>query len=195
MSIFNALWLRAALCIGAVCGVTPAGAAVEDFVGTWVNVGRNDAGITHVIVTRAGLGVNVEIYGDCQPRDCNQGNVRGTIYAPEPGADPLRSAIAVAATFTAGFSQKFIVLREARGNLMTLDLYTTFTDRARRASYTSRRGCGGGPRRLPASRAARRVTPSIGGANNTGAPTPTTTTSSTSSAANHPIQRASLRAL
>jgi surface antigen len=135
--IFKALWLRAALCVGAVCGATPAGAAVEDFLGTWVNVGRNDAGITHVVVTRAGLGVNVEIYGDCQPRDCNQGNVRGTIYAPEPGADPFRSAIAVAATFNAGFSQKFIVLREARGSLMTLDMYTSFTDRSRRSNYTA----------------------------------------------------------
>ena len=64
---FQLRWLSAALCAGALCTAVPAQAAVEDFLGTWVNVGRNDSGITHVVVTRTGLGVNVEIYGDCDP--------------------------------------------------------------------------------------------------------------------------------
>jgi surface antigen len=134
---YLANWLRAAAFAGGLCAATPATAAIEDFVGTWVNVGRSDAGITHVVVTRTGLGVNVAVYGDCEPRDCNQGNARGTIYAPVPGGDPFRSAIAIGATFNAGFSQKFVVLREARGNLMTVEVYTSFTDRARRSNYTA----------------------------------------------------------
>ena len=121
---FRLRWLPAALCAGVLCTAVPAQAAVEDFLGTWVNVGRNDAGITHVVVTRAGLGVNVEIYGDCQPRDCNQGNARGTIYAPDPGADPLRSATAVAATFAAGvLSEVRCTSRSPRKSYDTRPLY------------------------------------------------------------------------
>src|SRR3972149_347038 len=47
----------------------------------------------------------------------------------------FRNAIPVTALFDAGFSHKLIVLREARGNQITADVYTSFTDRSRRSSY------------------------------------------------------------
>jgi len=130
-------WRRAAFCLGLACLSTPAMAAVEDFVGTWANIGRDTSGITHMVVTRAGLGANIQVFGECQPRDCNWGNARGTVYSSGPDRDPRRAANSITANFSAGFSQKFIVLREARGNQVTVDVYTSFTDRSRRANYMS----------------------------------------------------------
>jgi surface antigen len=124
---------------------------VEDYLGNWVTVGRDIYGINYMTVTRAGLGANIQIFGNCDPRDCNSGNARAVVYSNAADRDPFANAGAMTAEFNAGFSQKFIVLRDARANQLTIDIYTSFTGRERRANYiiTQRmqrdRGGRGGP--------------------------------------------------
>ncbi len=150
MSKKKAVWLRIAIGVGAVFPSLPAAAAaVEDFAGVWVNAGRG-VGISQMVVTRAGRGVNLRVIGDCQPRDCNWGNVRGTVFAPAPDREAFRNASAVTANFTAGFSQKFIVLREPGRNQITVDVYTTSSDGSRRSNnyittFRMQRSRQGGP--------------------------------------------------
>ncbi len=115
---------------------TPAAADVGDFVGNWVNVDRDTSGITRVEVTRRGpAGLDIHVFGQCEPRDCDWGTVRGNAFSPSADSNPVRDATAVSATFNAGFAQKFIILHEARGDTLTFDVYTNFTDRSRRADY------------------------------------------------------------
>jgi hypothetical protein len=115
---------------------TPAAAGVGDFVGNWVNVDRDTSGITRVEVTRRGpAGLDIHIFGQCEPRDCDWGTVRGNAFSPSADSNPVRDATTVSATFNAGFAQKFIILHEARGETLTFEVYTNFTDRSRRSDY------------------------------------------------------------
>ena len=120
---------------GLFVSTTPALAGIDDFVGQWVNVDRDTSGITRVEVTRRGPGVDVQVFGQCQPRDCDWGTVRGNLYSPSADSVPFRDANALSATFNAGFAQKFIVLYEAAGDRLSFEVYTNFTDRSRRSDY------------------------------------------------------------
>jgi hypothetical protein len=113
----------------------PALAGIDDFVGQWVNVDRDTSGITRIEVTRRGPGLDVHVFGQCEPRDCDWGTVRGNLYSPSADSNPFRDANAVSATFNAGFAQKLIVLYEVAGDRLNFEVYTNFTDRSRRADY------------------------------------------------------------
>jgi hypothetical protein len=114
---------------------TPAGADIDDFVGQWVNADRDTSGVTRVEVTRRAGELQMRVFGQCGPRDCDWGMARADIYANDANDNPIRDATAISGRFNAGFAQKFIILHEARGDMLTFDVYTNFTDRSRRTDY------------------------------------------------------------
>jgi surface antigen len=144
--------LSAAFCLSLACVTSPAMASVDDFVGNWVSTGRNADGITSIDISRNGQGANLQASGECQPRNCNWGNARGTFYDTGNDRNRARDSGAMTATFTAGGSQRFVVIHEARGDQMTVDVYTSFGNRGRQANYVTTtqmrrdRQAGPGPR-------------------------------------------------
>jgi surface antigen len=153
MNFTRTAGLGAAFCIGLACITSPATAAVEDFVGDWVSTGRGADAITNMAITRNGQGASLQAYGECQARNCNWGNARGTSYDTGDDRNRARDSGSITATFTAGGAQRFVVLHAARGNQMTVDVYTSFGNRGRQANYVTTtemrrdRQAGPGPRR------------------------------------------------
>jgi len=129
--------LFAGIVLAAAAGSAPAFARVADFVGNWEAGNRNNADVASLIVTRSRYGVDVRVFGACQVRECDWGTVSGEAFAPSPNANQMQDAQTITARFNLGFAEKLVVLREARGNNVTVDVYTTFTDRSRRANYFS----------------------------------------------------------
>lgn len=116
---------------------TPASARVVDFLGNWEAANRNNADVSTVIVTRTRFGVDIRVFGACQVRECDWGTVRGDIFATGPGANQFQDAQEITARFNTAFGEKLVILRDARPNSLTVDVYTTFNDRSRRANYVS----------------------------------------------------------
>jgi len=145
---------HAAACLIAAAGLCFVGAPsasahINDFVGNWTNADRDTSGITRVEVTRAGARLNIRVFGQCTPRDCDWGAVRANIYADSVGGNLVNDAAVISGTFNAGFAEKFVVLREVRNDMLAYEVYTNFTDRSGRSDYYMRgrlrqaRGSGG----------------------------------------------------
>ena len=49
----------------------------------------------------------------------------------------MQDAQTISVRFNLRFGEKLVVLREARGNNVTVDVFTTFSDRSRRSNYVS----------------------------------------------------------
>ena len=116
---------------------SPASARVEDFVGIWNALNQNAGEASTIIVTRSRFGVDVRVFGLCEQRECDWGTVRGDIFASSPGSSQMRDAQTISARFNLRLGEKLVVLREARGNNVIVDVFTTFSDRSRRANYVS----------------------------------------------------------
>lgn len=125
---------------GLILALASGGAATArtaDFVGTWEAGNQNNRDVATVIVTRSRFGVDVRVFGACQVRECDWGTVQGQLFATGPGANQMQDAQEITARFNTGFGEKLVILRDARPNGLTVDVYTTFNDRSRRANYVS----------------------------------------------------------
>ena len=127
----------AAFALALVAMSSPASARVADFVGTWNAINQNSGEASTIIVTRSRFGVDVRVFGLCDQRECDWGTVSGEIFASGPGSNQMQDAQTISARFNLRFGEKQVVLREARGNNVVVDVFTTFSDRSRRSNYVS----------------------------------------------------------
>jgi hypothetical protein len=119
-------------------------ASLQDFSGRWTNIDPNTRGVTILNIKVSGFHVIVQAWGKAHPADIDWGQVEATPYAPDVSFNLIANTQALLATYSNNFSKKFIIIRSAGNDRLTVDLYTTFTDNSGRsnycASYTFARG-------------------------------------------------------
>ena len=116
--------LAALALLASVAGQAHAG--VTDFHGNWENAGRDASGITHVQISPAGGNhVNVRVYGDCHPIECNWGSVKAQSYTTSPHSGEVTS---ISASFNSGFARKQIIIREGKPGELLFEVLTVFID-------------------------------------------------------------------
>jgi hypothetical protein len=129
-----------ALIIAAVAAmsVSPAMAAgYGEFSGDWRNEDASTSSITRVRVTAAGGGLNVRVWGQCSPSDCDWGSEQAVAYSPSPGQNPATRATDLTVTFNPGFAQTILHLRDLPGDRLQYTIFTRFTDGSGRNPYTT----------------------------------------------------------
>ncbi len=108
-------------------------ADVTDFYGNWENAGRDLSGIAHVQISPTGGNhVNVRVYGDCHPIECNWGLVKAQSYTASPQSGEV---ISISATFNSGFARKQIVIRNGRPGELLFEVLTVFVDGSGRHDF------------------------------------------------------------
>jgi hypothetical protein len=115
-------------------------ANMSQFNGRWINTDNGTEGITAIQIFQTGSNVSVSAWGKCSPTDCAWGNTPATVYGQNVSANPLDTALAIAATFTTGFSRTMlIILPEASSGAakVRVELFTNYTDGSNRAPYTA----------------------------------------------------------
>lgn len=123
-----ALALMGALAFGA-----PVQADTSDLVGNWVNTDSDTSGITRIVVTPAGGNhVKVQVFGQCQPTDCDWGVVEGKSYFDSVSSNHVHS---VMARFNSGFANTIVILRDIVGDRLAFEVLTDFTDGSGRRDY------------------------------------------------------------
>jgi hypothetical protein len=107
-------------------GSAAAHAGVTDFHGHWENTARDAGGLTHVVISPdGGNRVNVRMYGNCHPVECDWGMVPGKGYSADPHSKAVDS---IAAVISAGFARRQIVFRAAAGGRLQFEMLTDFPD-------------------------------------------------------------------
>ena len=141
-----------ALFIAAVAALSagPAMAAgYGEFTGDWRNDDSGTSNITRVRVAASGGGLNVRVWGQCTPSDCDWGAEQAIAYSPNPGQNPITRATDLTVTFNPGFAQTILHLRDLPGDRLQYTVFTRFTDGSSRNPYTSsgtlRKHVGGWP--------------------------------------------------
>ena len=123
--------LAALVLLGSVAGQARAG--VTDFYGNWENASRDSSGIAHVQISPTGGNhVDVRVYGDCQPIECNWGLVKAQSYAASPQSDEVTS---ISASFNSGFARKQIVFRKGSSGELVIEVLTAFVDGSGRHDF------------------------------------------------------------
>lgn len=111
----------------------PAAADISDLVGNWVNTDSDTSGITRVVVTASGGNhVNVQVFGQCHPTDCDWGSVPGKSYFDSVNSNHVHS---VMARFNSGFANTIVILRDVSGDRLAFEVMTDFTDGSGRRDY------------------------------------------------------------
>ena len=87
-------------------------------------------------VASAGAKVKVHAYGDCEPSDCDLGEVDGVAYAPNVDANLTETAQAITVSYA---HRELMVIRPLEGNRLQVETYTRFSEQIRsgRADYTA----------------------------------------------------------
>lgn len=123
--------LAALVLLGSATG--QAGAGVMDFYGNWENAGRDASGMSHVQISPAGGNhVNVRVYGDCHPIECNWGLVKAQSYTASPRSGEVTS---ISASFNSGFARKQIIIREGKPGELLFEVLTVFVDGSGRHDF------------------------------------------------------------
>lgn len=114
---------------------SPTLAAPADFIGTWVNKDANTRGITRLVITSAGGNkLNIRVFGQCHPTDCDWGTTTLTTY----GVNVQDSNHGYgSADYNKGFANTFLGLSNTSNQIM-VQSYTQFLDNSGRQNYYSR---------------------------------------------------------
>lgn len=117
----------------------PSIAAPQDFVGTWVNVDSSTRGITRLVVTAPQPNVlKIQVFGKCQPTDCNWGTTQLTTYGTSVQDADSKAATA---TYKQSFANSFLTMAlRGNKNQMLLQSFTQFTDNSGRQNYFAQYG-------------------------------------------------------
>ncbi|MBE9033112.1 hypothetical protein IQ266_25575 [filamentous cyanobacterium LEGE 11480] len=124
----------------AALGLTMGQAAMAkpaDFIGTWKNSNPNTRGITKLIVKKAaGNKLNIQVFGQCQPKDCDWGK-SGLVTYGKSVQD--RDHTAATTTYRKSFANTLLTMKLSPRNrqLLSLSSFTQFTDRSNRQNYFS----------------------------------------------------------
>lgn len=114
--------------------VSPAIAAPADFIGTWVNKDSNTRGVTRLVITSAGNKLNIQVFGQCHPQDCDWGTVPLVTYGVNV-QDTNHSY--ASANYNQNFANRFLTFGHAGKEIM-LQGYTQFLDNSNRQNFYSR---------------------------------------------------------
>lgn len=115
--------------------VSPAMAAPADFIGTWANKDANTRGVTRLVITSAGGNkLNIQVFGQCHPTDCDWGTTSLTTYGVN--VQDTNHGYG-SANYNKGFANSFLTLGYA-GKEVMLQGYTQFLDNSGRQNYYSR---------------------------------------------------------
>jgi hypothetical protein len=114
---------------------TGVSANLNQFTGKWENIDAKAGGLTRLEITSAGTKVKVRAYGDCEPSDCDLGEVEGVAYAPSVDSKLEATAKAVTVSYPGG--EMMMVIRPVEGNRLQAETFTRFTDNSGRADYTA----------------------------------------------------------
>jgi hypothetical protein len=127
----------AALVAGFLMLLAPTGvtANLNQFTGKWENIDAKTRGLTRLEITSAGHKVKVHAYGDCEPSDCDLGEVEGVAYAPS--VDSKLEATAKAITVSYSGREMIMVIRPVEADRLQVETFTRFTDNSGRADYTA----------------------------------------------------------
>jgi len=128
--------LSLAALIVALAFASTAFASLNQFSGEWKNADPNTRGVTALEIRVMGANVTVHAWGQCQPQDCDWGQVNAYAYASSVSSNLAASAEAVSADFRTNFSQTLLVMRAVPGNRLRAEVFTHFTDNSGRTNYT-----------------------------------------------------------
>jgi hypothetical protein len=131
----RALSLAAASVALTAAFASPTLAAPSDFVGTWVNKDANTRGITRLVITSAGGNkLNIRVFGQCHPQDCDWGTTTLATYGVN--VQDANHGYG-SANYNKGFANTFLGLSNT-GNQIMIQGYTQFLDNSGRQNYYSR---------------------------------------------------------
>jgi hypothetical protein len=108
--------------------------SASPLLGTWVKIDKATRDIVKIIITGAGSGISVEVFGACSPTPCDWGSVSGIAYAANVSSS---RAIAFSAPYQFGFARAIVVGRLHERQLV-IETFTEFTDGSGRSNlYTT----------------------------------------------------------
>lgn len=113
----------------------PAQADMRDFEGNWQNTNRSDRGVIQLTIDRRRDDVYVRVWGNCTPNPCDWGEVRAVTYAGDTRARLPEQAEVISADFNQGFARRQVIIRNARGGRLEVEVLTEYTGRDRRTNY------------------------------------------------------------
>lgn len=103
------------------------GAALEDFLGDWINVDRDTSGMTRLIIEQInGSTVSFHGYGRCHPTDCDWGVIVVPFQLPR-----------LVGTYDFGFKTTHILV-ERSGQYLLVEVFDDYTEADGRPDRTSR---------------------------------------------------------
>ncbi len=108
--------------------VSPAIAAPADSIGTWVNKDSNTRRVTRLVITSAGDELNIQVFGQCHPQDCDWGTVPLVTYRVN-FQDTNHSYSSV--NYNQNFANRFLTFGHA-GKEILFQGYTQFLDNSNR---------------------------------------------------------------
>lgn len=101
----------------------------EPFIGQWANVNVNTDSITYVEIKREIDNLNVHMWGQCHPYDCDWGSEFTSIEDSEDGALSL--------IWVESFAKRYQQLSVLQDGRLKVSMQTHFTDTSGRPDYTS----------------------------------------------------------
>lgn len=110
-------------------------ANLNRFAGKWENIDAKTRGLTRLEISIVGTKVKVHAYGDCEPSDCDLGEVEGIAYAPSVDSNLAETAKAITVKYAGG--EMIMVIRPIESNRLQAETFTRFTDKSSRADYTA----------------------------------------------------------
>ena len=124
-------------CLLMLCAAPGVFADLNQFAGKWENVDAKTRGLTRLEISVAGTKVKVHAYGDCEPSDCDLGEVDGVAYAPNVDANLTETAQAITVSYA--HRDELMVIRPLEGNRLQVETYRRFSEQGRggRADYTA----------------------------------------------------------
>lgn len=119
--------------VAVFCLSATARAGVMDLYGNWENAGRDASGIVHVQISPVGGNhVNVRVYGDCHPIECNWGLAKAQSYTASPQSGEVTS---ISASFNSGFARKQITIHKGAPGELVFEVLTVFVDGSGRHDF------------------------------------------------------------
>ncbi len=110
-------------------------AQLNQFPGSWKNVNPNTDGVTALDIRLTGAGLRVQAWGQCQPRDCDWGEVTAYAYGSNVSDNLNTAARAVSAVFSASPAETVMLIEPVVGNRLRAEVFTRFPAGSGRTNY------------------------------------------------------------
>ena len=122
-------------CLVVAFSLSSASANLNRFAGKWENTDPKAGGLTRLEISVTGTKVKVHAYGDCEPADCDLGDIEGVAYAPSVDSNLTETAKAIIVKYADG--ERIMVIRPVEADRLQVETFTRFSDKSGRADYTA----------------------------------------------------------